>query len=206
MSNEITVKLKCTSKELCKILENKGFDVYKKFIVDDIYYIPKDIEISESNPRDILKTAVLLRKITEILPESKEIKKITIKKKDIDSNGNIKNQEKIDCEINDIEQGKKFIEALGFKELMKIKEYDIKYIKENLALIIKHIEEMEEMMEVELVEDDKRYDSIDKVINEVKKLNIPIDTSDYFVKKAEIKLESIMNKRNLEGEEVGVGD
>ena len=149
MSNEITVKLKCTSKELCKILENKGFDVYKKFIVDDIYYIPKDIEISESNPRDILKTAVLLRKITEILPESKEIKKITIKKKDIDSNGNIKNQEKIDCEINDIEQGKKFIEALGFKELMKIKEYDIKYIKENLALIIKHIEEMEEMMEVE---------------------------------------------------------
>ena len=89
---------------------------------------------------------------------------------------------------------------------MKIKEYDIKYIKENLALIIKHIEEMEEMMEVELVEDDKRYDSIDKVINEVKKLNIPIDTSDYFVKKAEIKLESIMNKRNLEGEEVGVGD
>lgn len=38
LSNEITVKLKCTVEEICKILESKGFQFVERYLLDDILY------------------------------------------------------------------------------------------------------------------------------------------------------------------------
>ena len=37
MSNEITVKLKCSIKEFCNIIESKGFEIVDRFLLDDTY-------------------------------------------------------------------------------------------------------------------------------------------------------------------------
>ena len=47
-------------------------------------------------------------------------------------------------------------------------------------------------LEVETNKNNKKFDTIDKLKEEIDKLKIPIDTSDYFVKKAEIELEKVL--------------
>ena len=166
MENEITVKLKKDIKDVKRILEEKGFKNKQKFIVDDIYFIPKNLDLKNKTPRDILKQAVLLRDITDFNPY-KETKKFTFKEKEINEKGEIISQEKTECFITDIEAGKKFIEKIGFKELMKIKEYDVVYEKDDLNIILKNVENSDDMMEVELVEENENLNSIDKIKGEI---------------------------------------
>lgn len=191
MSNEITVKLKCTIKEICNILEDKKFRVVDKFILNDTYYIPKSLVLENMNYRQILSQAILLRDITELMPYKKVIK-LTFKNKQIDENGDILSQSKIDCEIINAEEGNKFLEALGYNKLMNILENTIVYEKDGLQLEIKDIKNGDNLVEVETKEDNKELDTIEKVKRKIDELLIPIDTNNYFVKKAEVKLEKTL--------------
>lgn len=191
MSNEITVKLKCTIKEICKLLEDKDFKIAEKYVLDDTYYIPKKLDLKNMTYREILSSAILLRDITEFIPEQKVVK-LTFKSKQIDEEGNILKQSKIDCEILNAETGKKFIEAIGYKELMRIKEKDIVYKKEDLEIAVKDIENGDKLIEVELLEENSELDTIDKVKQKIEELQIPIETNDYFIKKAEVELAKVL--------------
>ena len=191
MSNEITIRLKCSIKEICNILEDKNFKLIEKFILDDTYFIPKELDFKNMSYRDILSKAILLRNITEFIPERKVVT-LTFKSKQIDDNGNILEQNKVDCEIINAEAGKTFIEAIGYKELMNIKENDIVYGKDGLHIAIKDIENGDKLIEVETVEGNVELDTINKLKEKLNELQIPIDTNDYFVKKAEIELRKIL--------------
>ena len=180
MSNEITVKLKCSIEEICNLLENKNFKVVEKFILDDTYFIPKELDITGMTHREILSRALLLRDITDFIPERKVVK-LTFKSKQIDEQGNILSQSKVDCEILNAETGKAFVEAIGYRQLMNIKENDIVYEKDNLNIAIKDIENGDKLIEVETVEDDNELDTIEKIKQKISELQIPIDTNDYFV-------------------------
>ena len=192
MSNEITVRITCTLQEMCNILKNKGFSIVDKYNLEDIYYTKKDVHISKENAREILKKCVLIRKVTQFIPQdfkkSYTELKLTLKNKQIDNDGTIIKQEKIECKIKDIEQGKEFIKALEYKELMTIKEKDIVYEKDHLKLAIKDIENGENLIEIETIEDNSDFDTTDKLIKKINELKIPINTKDYYVKKAEIEL------------------
>ncbi len=191
MSNEITVKLKCSIKELCNLLENKGFRIVEKYILDDTYFIPKELDLKDMSNREILSRAILLRDITEFIPERKVVK-LTFKNKQIDDKGNILKQSKVDCEILNAETGKTFIEAIGYVELMNIKENDIVYEKNGLQIAIKDIRDGDQLIEVETVKENTEFDTIDKIKQKIKELEIPIDTNDYFIKKAEIELSKVL--------------
>ena len=204
MSNEITVRITCTLQEMCNILKNKGFSIVDKYNLEDIYYTKKDVHISKENAREILKKCVLIRKVTQFIPQdfkkSYTELKLTLKNKQIDNDGTIIKQELVhqkminyvenfsDCKIKDIEQGKEFIKALEYKELMTIKEKDIVYEKDHLKLAIKDIENGENLIEIETIEDNSDFDTTDKLIKKINELKIPINTEDYYVKKAEIEL------------------
>lgn len=191
MSNEITVKLKCTIQEIDNIFADKGFKIIEKFILDDTYYIPKSLELKHMNHREILSKAILLREVTELMPVKKNIK-LTFKNKEIDENGDILNQTKVDCEIVNAETGKEFIEAIGYKKLMNILEFDTVYEKEGFKIAVKDIKDGDKLIEVETLENNSKCDTIDKIKQKINGLNIPIDTNDYFIKKAEIELKKIL--------------
>ena len=89
MSNEITVKLKCTVEEICKILESKGFQFVERYLLDDIYYIPNTINIKNMSERDILSKAIILRNGEGYIPNKYSESKLTYKKKVIEKEGNI---------------------------------------------------------------------------------------------------------------------
>ncbi len=191
MSNEITVRLKCSIKELCDLLENKGFKIVEEFTLDDTYFIPKELKLNEMSYRERLSKAVLLRDIEETIPKRRTIK-LTFKNKQIADNGDILKQNKVDCRISDTQSGKAFLEAIGYQKLMKIKENDIVYEKTGLKIAIKDIFNGDKLIEIETVEEDENLNTVDKLKQKVNELNIPIDITDYFVKKAEIELEKIL--------------
>ena len=190
-SNEITIKIKCQLSEFYKIIEEKGFKKISQFSMDDTYFIPKEIELDKLSTRNILSKAVLVRDIVG-KTSNKRTKLITYKIKNIDEKGNILNQESINCNILDIEDAKKLLKAIGYEEIMNIKEEDIIYEKDGFELAIKNINNGDKLIEIEETEE---INTIEKLIQKVNKMGIPVYTDDYFVKKAEIELEKILRKK-----------
>ena len=197
MSNEITVSINCSLKKIYNLLENKGFSIVDKYNMEDIYYIQKDIDIKKHSIEETLKNYVLIRKVTQFIPDnfvdSYNVNKLIFKSKEIASDGSIIRQDKKDCIIKYIYEGIEFIEALGYKELMTIKEKAIVYGKDDLQLVIKDVENSENLIEIETKENNKKLDTIDKLKNIVRELQIPIKANNYFVKKAEIELKKLIN-------------
>ena len=191
MSNEITVRLKCNIKEMCNLLENKNFIVTDEYCLNDTYFIPKELDLENITHREIISKAIILREITETM-SNQQIVKLVFKTKQIDINGDILSQKKYECEILNVKDGETFINSIGYKKLMTIKEYDKSYEKDDFKITIKDIENGEKLIEIETVEDNKELDTIEKIKYKVKQLELPIDTNDYFVKKAEIVLKNIL--------------
>lgn len=200
MKNEITVKAECSVKDLINILDKKDFSYIDKFFVDDTYYIHKDIDISELTANEILNKCILIRNIRQFKPkdfiDSYNVYKITYKYKNIALNGDIISQKKYDCEIKDLKQGQNLLKALGYKKLLDIKEKNIVYSKDGLNLEIKEIKDGDTLIEIETIENNEKFNTIDKLKQEIIKLDIPIDKSNYFYKKAEIKLKKILGEKN----------
>lgn len=194
-NNEITVKIKCELQELYKILEQKGFNIIDEFTMDDTYFIPDSLEIEKMSSRDILKKAVLVRYIVDKTTGVIK-KKITFKRKEIDNNGNILNQEAINCDVKDVEDAKRILEAIGYKKLINIKERDIVYSRNGFELAIKDVENGEKLIEIETEVDNPELDNLEKLKQKISEIDIPIYIDNYFMKKAEIELDKILG-RNL---------
>ena len=186
-NNEITLKIKCELNEFYEIMKKKGFKVIDKFRLDDTYFIPKDLKLNKTNIRYILSKAVLVRDITDEISDEKT-KLITFKIKEFDENGKILNQESVNCKIYDIEDAKKLLKAIGYKEIMNIIEDDVVYEKEGFEIAVKDIKNGDNLIEIETT-DDEELDTIEKLIKKVNELEIPIYTDNYFVKKADVELE-----------------
>lgn len=191
-NNEITVKIKGSLNEFYKIIEGKDFKIAHEFSMNDAYFIPETLNLNEMSTREILSKAVLVREIKE-KTSGKVMKKITFKIKNFDDNGNILSQEAVNCDILDIEDAKKLLKAIGYREVMCIKEDDIVYEKDGLQLAIKDIKNGDKLIEIETEENDE-LNTIDKLIQKINKLDIPIYTDNYFVKKAEIELDKVLGR------------
>jgi len=189
-NNEITLKIKCELNEFYEIMKKKGFKVIDKFRLDDTYFIPKDLKLNKTNIRYILSKAVLVRDITDKMTNERP-KLITFKIKNFDESGKILNQESVNCKIYDIEDAKKLLKAIGYKEIMNIIEDDVVYEKEGFEIAVKDIKNGDKLIEIETTDNDE-LDTIEKLIKKVNELEIPIYTDNYFVKKAEVELEKII--------------
>ena len=191
-SNEITVKIKGNLKEFDKIIESKNFKIVDKFSMNDSYFIPEKLKLSEMSTRKILSNAILIRDIRDKI-SGETVKKITFKIKQFDEDGNIVNQSAINCNVYEVEEAKKLFEAIGYKQIMNIYEEDIVYEKDGFQLAIKDIKNGEKLIEVE-TEESEELNTIDKLIKKINEINIPIYTDNYFVKKAEIELDKILGR------------
>ena len=187
-ANEITIKITCSNEQLIKHLTDKGFCEGRKFTLDDYYLIPKDLKLDDLTTRDILSKAVIIRYIVD---DGKIIQKITLKKKDINGNGEILSQKAINCDVLDYKAGINLFNELGYYQIMNIKESDIIYYKDKLELAIKFIENSNTLIEIET---DDNFKTIVELKQLVTELEIPIEKGNYFVKKAEDELNKILKR------------
>ena len=189
--NEITVKANCSLDRLKSFLLNNGFKELENYYFTDIFLIPAAINIYEENTRDILKKAILLREANGITTNMNS-KKMVFKKKEINEIGEIVSQTAIKCSIDSIEEAKKIFYAVGFKELMKISELHISFIKDNFKIIVKkNIDNNYVLIEAET---NMHYKTIKELQNKIKEIKDYIDLNDFFVKKAEIELQRIKDE------------
>ncbi len=189
--NEITVRVTCSKEDLLKCLVNNEFKEGRTFSLDDYYFIPNNLDIENMTTREIISKAVIIRYIVN---EETVRQVITFKIKDIADNGDIISQQAINCDVYKIEDAKKLFKALGYYEIMNIKENDIIYSKDGFQLAIKYIENSDILIEVE-TEPDTEWDTIEKIKNIISKINLPIEKDQYFVKKAEIELNKILKRK-----------
>lgn len=193
-SNEITVKIKCELEEFYKNIKEKGFKLVEEFSIDDTYLIPEKLNLENTGIRDILSKAVIIREF-ESKPSGSINRTITFKIKRFDDVGNIISQEAINCSILEKEEARNLLKAIGYKEIMNIKEDDKIYEREDFKFAVKDIKNGDNLIEVE-TDENEELDTIEKLVNKINEIEIPIYTDDYFVKKAEIELGKILERSN----------
>jgi len=188
-SNEITIKVNVSNDEFMNYLNNNGFKETEIFTLDDYFFIPKDLDLDNLSVREIIAKAIIIR---DIKGNHTRIPRLTYKIKDINEKGEIISQRAINCNIYDKEEAKQFLDAIGYYEIMNIKESDILYSNGEFEVGTKHIENFDTVL-IEIETDDK-YDTTQKLIDKIKELDFPVDYSNCYVKKAEIILEKILKR------------
>ncbi len=190
---EITVRLNEDKQTAMKKLSKLGYKVIRQSDVDDIYMTTKLDELNADNIQYVLKKSILLRKLTV---NNTEIKKITYKNKEIDSNGNVISEQKVNLNCEDIDKAKKLFSYVDFKELVRVKYHVTVYEKDGIELAFQDVENLGTLIEYENNEDfegkslEEINDTKKNMYNDIKKTEILI-TEESDVKKA---YELIMKK------------
>lgn len=190
-SNEITVKIKCDINVFYDTIEKRGFKNIDHFNLDDTFFISNDLDIDSMTTREILSKAVLVRKVTY---DYKVVKLITFKKKKFDEKGNILDQQNIECNILEIDEAKRLLNAMGYKELMCIVENDLVFKKDNVQFAVKDIVDGDKLLEMEMGFNES-FSTLSQIEEKMKELDIPVYTDNFFVKKAEIELNKVLNRK-----------
>ena len=152
------------------ILKKYKFNIVDKYTINDIYMIPVDIDIYKLHNLEILSKCVIIRDIPNIE------KILLYKLKKYASNGDILFQKKIECPI--------FDESIVYSN--NIIEFTVQIVNNKYIFI---------EMEQNGMYFNKNYCSVQDLKNELEKYNLPYDKKNYFVKKAEIMLNEIKEKK-----------
>ena len=182
--NEITVLVKCDYETLKKELEKNGFQIKEEYELKDDYMINKDIDLSNLPTLEILKKCILVRNVVD------KDKVLVYKYKKFAPNGDIIEQGKVQCPITDIEKGIEFMEAINYEKLIYIYDKNIVFANDEAELTVQLVNDKYIFIEMEAEGnyEDENYETIDDLKNKIQKFNLPVDYSNYFVKKAEIVL------------------
>lgn len=116
---EICVKSLVSFEEMKKNMIDLGFHIQEDFVLNDIYMVPKGVDISLKNEHQLFSNYILIRETVG------KQKLLVIKRKEIDEQGKIINQESIKCPITDISKAFVFMEALGYQRLFEIQDHNI---------------------------------------------------------------------------------
>ena len=184
METEITVLVKSDYEVLKRELEKNEFQIKEKYELKDIYMIDKDIDLSKLSKLEILKKCILVRDIVNIKKE------LLYKYKKYDVNGDILEQGKVECPVIDIEKAIGFMESINYKKLFNIYDRCIVYANKETELVVQLVNDKYIFieMEAECEHIKRKYNSVEELKNDINRYNLPIDNSNYFVKKAELIL------------------
>ena len=190
MENEITVLVNSTYDELHKQLINNNFEIKEKYQLNDIYMIDKNIEITSMEKLEVLKKCILVRDIVDFS------KKLVYKYKKYDDNGDILEQGKVECPITDIDKAVNFMKTINYKELFRIYDEIIVYANDKTELAVQLVNNKYIFIELEDKCNyiDRKYNNIDEMKKDLDSYNLPYNKDNYFVKKAEIMLENVLNE------------
>ena len=190
METEITVLVKTDYETLKKELKTYGFQEKEKYTVNDVYLIDGTIDILKMKSLDILKNCVLVRDIVGIE------KDLLYKYKKLDTNGDIIEQGKVECPIIDVDKAIQFMKMIKYKKLFNIVDNCVVFANDTTELVVQLVNSKYIFIEMESKCEyiKKEYKNVNDLKNELCRYNLSIDSSNFFVKKAEIILNEILKK------------
>ena len=184
METEITVLVKSNYNDLKKELEKNGFQIKEEYELRDDYMINNDIDLSKLSKLEILQNCILVRDTVNIKKE------LLYKYKKYASNGDILEQGKVECPVTDIDKAVKFMESINYKKIFNIYDKCIVYANRETELVVQLVNDKYIFIEMESECEyiDRKYESVEELKKDLNRYNLPIDNSNYFVKKAELML------------------
>lgn len=190
METEISVLVKTDFETLQKELKEINFLLKEEYVVNDIYMIDENVNISNMSYLDILKKCILVRDIVGFE------KVLLYKYKKYAENGDILEQGKVRCPITDVDKAVKFMEAIHYKRLFDISDKCIVYANDKSELVVQLVNDKYIFIEMESTGDyiDREYKDVEEMKSDLLSYNLSIDESNFFVKKAEITLKEILEK------------
>ena len=183
---EITVRLTEKIEEAIAKLEKRGFKKIRESDIHDIYMSNLEEKIKRENIQKFLKHSVLLRNFKL---EGKKIKKITYKNKELDDNGNVVSEQKVNLDCADLEKAEALFKCLGFWNLIEVKYHVIVYEKDGVEFAFQIVENLGTLIEYENINDfdgksiQEIHDAKLEMLEDIRKCDISI-TNEYDVKKA----------------------
>ena len=178
---EICVRSLVSFNELYADMIKKGFHEQENFILNDIYLVKDDVEVSLENEKAIFSNYVLIRETVG------KRKILVLKHKEVNKNGEITKQESVKCPITDIHKAYDFMKALGYKKLFEISDHNILMSNGKNEIYIQDVKGLGTYVEMEqknLLLENNNGDTIEEMKSVLKEYDLKIDTSDYFVRKA----------------------
>lgn len=190
METEISVLVKTDYEKLQKELKENNFLLKEEYVVNDIYMIDENVNISNMSYLDILKKCILVRDIVGFE------KVLLYKYKKYAENGDILEQGKVRCPITDVDKAVKFMETIHYKRLFDISDKCIVYANDKSELVVQLVNDKYIFIEMESTGDyiDREYRNVEEMKSDLLSYNLSIDESNFFVKKAEITLKEILEK------------
>ncbi|MBS5806759.1 MAG: hypothetical protein KIC90_06270 [Firmicutes bacterium] len=190
METEISVLVKTDYEKLQKELKENNFLLKEEYVVNDIYMIDENVNISNMSYLDILKKCILVRDIVGFE------KVLLYKYKKYAENGDILEQGKVRCPITDVDKAVKFMETIHYKRLFDISDKCIVYANDKSELVVQLVNDKYIFIEMESTGDyiDREYRNVEEMKSDLLSYNLSIDESNFFVKKAEIMLKEILEK------------
>ena len=190
MEAEISVLVKTDYEILQKELKENNFLLKEEYVVNDIYMIDENVNISNMSYLDILKKCILVRDIVGFE------KVLLYKYKKYAENGDILEQGKVRCPITDVDKVVKFMEAIHYKRLFDISDKCIVYANDKSELVVQLVNDKYIFIEMESTGDyiDREYKDVEEMKSDLLSYNLSIDESNFFVKKAELMLKEILEK------------
>lgn len=192
--DEITVRIKGSLDSFYELMKERDYKIIDEFILDDTFFISNDLDISNLTSREILAKAILVREVTR---KERVVKLITVKKKEFDEKGFLIKNDKIECDVLDIQDAKRLLNIMGYREIMNIYETDKVFSKDKVQFAVKDIRDGDNLIEME-IGFNEGCNSLEDVIEKINDIDIPIYTDDYFIQKAEYELDKVLNKLNKE--------
>ena len=189
METEITVLVKTEYEKLKQELEQNGFSIKKEYIVNDTYLVNSAINILNMDSLDILKNCILVRDVVGIEKE------LLYKYKKYDNNGDIIEQGKVKCPITDVDKAIQFMKTIQYKELFNISDNCIVFANDKTELVVQLVNNKYIFIEMESKCEyiDKEYKTVNELKKDLCSYNLSIDNSNFFIKKAEIILNEVLN-------------
>ena len=193
---EITTRVNNTLEEIDNILTNQGFKIIRTSRIEDKYLKNKDIKVNKFNILDVLKKCVLIRYLC--VNKSDVFKKITYKNK-VYQNDVVISEEKININIDNINEARKLFEAINFELLTEVNYDAIVYSDGKIELCFQNVENLGILLEYENVNDfegksnEEILNEKNNMLNELRMLKLNI-TDEFDVKKA---YELVINKINV---------
>lgn len=142
---EITVRVNETLEEWKSKLEKQNFKVIRKSKIEDIYMTQKLSLLNKDNIDEILKSCILIRYLNV---DGKEYKKLTYKNKEY-SGDDIISEKKINVNCDNLNNAKELLEAVEFKELVRVK-YNVTVFSDGIReLAFQEVENLGLLLEYE---------------------------------------------------------
>ncbi len=183
---ELTVLLDTTYELLNEHLLKKGMHVLKKKEMYDIYMMPVSNFDDKLSKEQQLNSCIIIRRIDN------EFSGFTYKYKQYLKNGDLVENKKLNLAIVNLEDGKIFLEAIGYKQLFTIKQEMFEYANETNKICVQNVEGLGLFVEVEA--ENEGYNngsSFNELKDLINKYTYNIINDNYYAKKAILMMEKI---------------